>query len=347
MNAIDELADQAATPELQREDPSKLDPSMLDKASYVAIKDRLSFDPNPLAVVSILALNVSLAALGLWLLGRGTTATYLLSQLIFPIVFFQAFSILHDCGHGSCASRGWLNTLIGHYASPLCFLPYFPWKFHHALHHAWSGNLDKDPSLTLLRRWRTSRRVPLIIRLAWRSWIPLAGAVNHFVFWAYPITVWRKGPKNQLGRCMASVVWMLAVYAGAHYAWPQLFSFGNFALAIAIYLVAVELVNLPHHADQPTIDGKLALWQQGYSTRSCYYPKLVSELLVLNFNFHIEHHLFPTLPWYRLRQARALVKPALGAGYKESIGVQWNLENRFQDITRVLRAHEPSSASER
>jgi omega-6 fatty acid desaturase (delta-12 desaturase) len=323
------------------------EPAMLDKATYVAIRSSLAFEPSPLAVIGILSLNVSLCALALWLLSLGTTPAYLLSQLIFPIVFFQAFSILHECGHGSCTSRSWLNTLIGHCMSPLCFLPYFPWKFQHALHHAWSGNLDKDPSLTLLRGWRAGQRLPLLLRVAWRSWIPVASAMTHVVFWTYPITVWRKGPASQLGRCIASVVWMLGVYAGAHYAWPELFSFGNFALAFVIYLVAAELVNMPHHAGQPTVEGKLALWEQGYSTRSCYYPRLVSELLVLNFNFHVEHHLFPTLPWYRLRQARALIKPALGAGYNEAIGVQWNLENRSRDITHVLRAHEPPASEVR
>jgi fatty acid desaturase len=217
-------------------------------------------------------------------------------------------------------------------------MPYFPWKYQHALHHVWTGNLDKDPTLRLLRDWRTTRRVPLALRIAWRSWLPLGAAMNHVVFWSHPVAVARSGNAGQLRRCIASLVWLAASYTGLHYAWPKLFCFGNFALAIFLYLIAVELVNLPHHADQRTTTGKLALWEQAYSTRSCYYPKLVSELLVLNFNFHIEHHLFPTLPWYRLRSARALIRPALGAGYNEAIGIAWNLEHRFTDIREVLRA---------
>lgn len=321
------------------------DASKLDRLTYMAIKARLSFRPSALVAVLILALNVALGALGIWLLTLGTTTAYLLSQLVFPIAFFQAFSILHECGHGSFTSKSWLNTLIGHYASPLCFLPYFPWKFQHAQHHIWTGNLEKDPTLKLLRDWRSTQRVPLLIRIAWRSWIPLAAAMNHLVYWSYPRIVWRTGTASQLRRCIASLVWMATFYTGAHYAWPEIFSFGNFALAIFIYLFAVELVNLPHHADQRSTTKKLALWEQAYTTRSCYYPKLVSELLVLNFNFHIEHHLFPSLPWYRLREARELIKPALGAGYHEAIGIRWNLTNRFKDITEVLRARASSSAS--
>ena len=84
------------------------------------------------------------------------------------------------------------------------------------------------------------------------KWIPLAGAMNHLVYWAYPITIWRTGTASQFRRCVASLVWMLMVYAAVRYAWPEIFAIGNFALAILIYLIAVELVNLPHHADQPS-----------------------------------------------------------------------------------------------
>lgn len=333
MNAINALGLEAARAVDERKDPSRL-----DKATYMAIKERLAFHPSAWHAAGIVALNVALGALGFWLLTLDTTPAFLLSQLVFPIVFFQAFAILHECGHGSFSSKSWLNTLVGHYASPLCFLPYFSWKFQHAQHHVWSGNLDKDPSLKLLRDWRATQRVPLLVKLAWRSWIPLAGAVNHVVYWTYPIKVWRTGTASQVRRCVVSLIWMVAVYASVRYAWPEIFTFGNFALAIVIYLVGVELVNLPHHSDQPSTSEKLALWEQAYSTRSCYYPKLVSELLVLNFNFHIEHHLFPSLPWYRLRGARELIKPALGAGYKEAIGIRWNLANRSKDISQVLRA---------
>ena len=333
MNAIDE-----SLAHVGHEGPAADDPSKLAKAEYLAIKERLSFRPDPRMLLLTLAVNHALAAFGLWLLTLGTTPAYLLAQLVLPVVFFQAFSLLHDCGHGSGASKTWSNALIGHYVSPLCFLPYFPWKFQHAQHHVWTGNMEKDPTLKVLGKWRAAKRVPLAMRIAWRAWIPVGAVLNHIVYWSYPIAVWRTGARGQLLRCTLSVAWLAACYAGLHYAWPSLFSFANFAPAVLVYLVAAEVVNLPHHADQRTTTEKLPLWEQGYSTRSCYYPRLVSELLVLNFNFHIEHHLYPTLPWYRLRSARELVKPALGAGYTESIGIHWSLEHRGADVTKVLRA---------
>ena len=311
--------------------------SMLTKQDYLRIRDALDFKHDLRIVVLTLVVNQALFAAGLWLLQRGTWFGYLSSQFVFPIVFFQAFTVLHDCGHGSCLKRSTSNAVLGHLASVFCFMPYFSWKYQHALHHTWTGNIDRDPTLKLLRSWRATQRVPLLLRLAWRSWLPLAAAMQHLVFWGHPLDVWRSGTRWQLGRCVFSVLWLCAAYTGLHWAWPNTFNFSNFGLAIGLYLVAVEMVNLPHHADRPTTERKLPLWEQGFSTRSCYYPVFVSEFFVLNFNFHIEHHLFPSLPWYRLRGARSLVKGALQDGYEEAIGISWNLRNRSTDIRNVLR----------
>ena len=315
-----------------------MDPALLKKPDYERLKAQLSFRPDLRIVALTVALNHGLIALGLWLLTRNTTWAYVCAQLVFPIVFFQSFSLLHDCGHGSGMPRRWMNTVLGHYLSAGCFMPYYPWKHVHTLHHTWTGNLERDPTLKVRRRWRATRDVPWLMRVAWRTWIPLGAVINHVVLWSHPFQVARDGTRGQLLRCVFSVVYLAAFYWGLHSYDPALFRVGNFLPAIVIYLVAVELVNLPHHSDLRTASHRLPLWEQAHSTRSCYYPIVVSELFVLNFNFHIEHHLFPALPWYRLRRARALIKPALGSGYEEAIGLEWNLKRRFTDIRKVLNA---------
>ena len=68
------------------------------------------------------------------------------------------------------------------------------------------------------------------------------------------------------------------------------------------------------------------------------------DLSVLNFNFHTEHHFFPSLPWYRLRAARKLVREALGAEYREAIGIAWNLRNRGSDLQSLLTGGWPGPA---
>jgi fatty acid desaturase len=236
------------------------------------------------------------------------------------------------------------NALLGHWASTFCFIPYYPWKYIHQKHHAWTGNLERDPVLKSLRRWRDGG-VPPLVAVSWRSWVPLGALLQHVVYWSYPIVMFRGGEmtRAKLLRTAASFAWLALAYGLLiHYA-PVLAAPSSFALAFLLYLVAEELVNIPHHADVSTAEGKLPIWGQHRATRSCYYPRGVSELLVLNFNFHTEHHLFPSLPWYRLRKARSLVKEALGAEYQEAVGIRWNLEGRGRSLDSIVARYRAGS----
>jgi fatty acid desaturase len=91
----------------------------------------------------------------------------------------------------------------------------------------------------------------------------------------------------------------------------------------------------------------LYVWEQQATTRSCRYPGILGELLVLNFNLHTEHHLFPALPWFRLREARKLIKPALTPGYNEVHGIGWNYDMRTGDLDHFVEPNYiPSGNSE-
>jgi fatty acid desaturase len=319
----------------------------VNKAEYQAIRDHLSFERSYRVTALVLLANLALFALGLALATSGSALGYLASQVVFALVFFQHFAILHESGHESASSAHWLNTLTGHYASLFCFLPYFPWKYIHIEHHTWTGNLERDPTLKAIRDYRETAHVKnWVLQLAWRTWVPLLAFVQHTVLWSYPLMMLKMG-RLWGGRLLASIgsVALLPVaYVGLYLALPGWFNPANFGLAVVFYLVLVELINFPHHlGTELFIEGgakgaKLPLWEQARTTRSCYYPRVLSTLL-LNFNFHIEHHLFPNLPWHQLRKARARVRPALGDEYQECVGIAWNLENRCKDACDVFLPH--------
>jgi len=320
----------------------------MDRVAYMAMKDVLSFEKPLWITLAVLAADLLLFLFGFWLIEQKSFFAFLLSPFIFALFFFHNFAILHECGHGSVHRLRWVNDLIGHYASIFCFLPYYPWKYIHQEHHVWSGNLDRDPTMKNLKQIAEQQKVPLAVRIAWRSWIPLAGLWQHFVFWFYPAAMWRSGKMTPeaFRRSCFSVLWLVVVYIALFALLPHWFNMGNFGLALLIYLIGVELVNLPHHSDMPSFrDGKpitkLHPWEQHLSTRTCYYPFGLSELLTLNFNLHTEHHFFPHLPWYRLKQVRRMLKPALEGRYNEVIGIRWNLANRRRDPNDIMLKQTP------
>lgn len=312
-------------------------PGGFRKRDYQQLRAGLTFTPALVPTLAVLTLDAGLLLLAAHLLAVESVASWLLAQVLLAIVFFHAFAVLHECGHGTVSKRRWVNTLIGHLTSGFCFIPYFPWKYIHQKHHAWAGSIEHDPVLKALRSWR-GRKVPWIVRAAWWSWIPLGALVQHLVYLTYPLAMWRAGeltPAKAL-RTVGSLVWLALSPLASWWLAPDLVRPQNVLPAIALFLVMEELVNVPHHVDVSTFDTRLALWEQHRATRSCYYPAGLSELLVLNFNFHIEHHLFPDLPWHRLRYARRLVKDALGPSYREAVGIAWNIENRRRDLQRIV-----------
>lgn len=303
--------------------------------AYLRIKAELDFERRYGITAAMLAIDVLLFAGGLWLVDRGAMWSFLVAQLMFATVFFRSFGLLHEAGHGNCSSQRWLNDLTGHWASIFCFTPFLPWRDLHQKHHVWTGNAARDPTMRNLRVWRSAGKVPLLVRLGWRTWIPLAAFAQHLVFWSYPFRLVRED-RSKLLPNVCSVLLLPVAYATAYVAAPTLFLPVNFAIAFLLYLIVEELVNVPHHIDLCTFDGRLPLWAQAAATRSCYYPVGLSEFFVLNFNFHTEHHFFPSLPWHRLRRARPLLKAALGDAYHEAIGIAWNLANRGVSIERAV-----------
>jgi acyl-lipid omega-6 desaturase (Delta-12 desaturase) len=318
----------------------------MTKETYFRIRRELRFDPQLWVSVLVLATDgLILACASPGLLNGYAAPSFWIANLLFAVVYFHHFAILHEAGHGNVDSASHRNSCIGHYASIFCFLPFFPWKYIHHEHHTWTGNIDRDPTLHQLRKMKETGRVPWLVRFAWRSWIPFGGLLQHTVFWLYPLR--RKLSSDQQRKSAFSVVFLIAVYGllglfgpawlSPKYLWPSL----------VFYLAAVELVNFPHHLDMPTEGGdyKLAPWEQQVTTRSCNYG-IFSAILVLNFNLHTEHHLYPTLPWYRLHDVRNRVRPLM-PDYHEERGIAWNLRNRARNAAEMILSRRPARTTER
>lgn len=319
----------------------------MNKAEYFTVKRRLAFEKPLWVTLCVIAADLVLAYVAFRLLQAHTLPAFLASQILLTVFYFHHFALLHEAGHGNVHRKRWVNTAVGHYASVFCFMPYYPWKMIHQEHHVWTGNIDRDPTMANLRRMRERRSVSWIVRFAWRSWVPLAALLQHFVFWLYPLTMWnsRKMTRRAFLQSAFSVGWLVVAYIALCKAFPQWINLHNLWLSFVLYLIMTELVNLPHHVMVPTFHttparNRLHPWEQHITTRTCFYPYGLS-LLTLNFNLHTEHHYFPTLPWYRLWSARSLLRPMLSGEYNEVIGINWNLENRSRSAADIVLPEVP------
>jgi fatty acid desaturase len=323
----------------------------MNRVQYLAWRGQLSFVQNVWVTMLVVCFDAFIAAAALWMIfGQQHPWEYWTGQVLLAIFYFHNFAILHEAGHGNVYRRDVVNLIVGHYASLFCFMPFYPWRYIHQEHHKWTGNLEKDPTMKHVRRIKTQKRIPLTVKFTWRSWIPFAALLQHFVYWTYPITVWLDGTRKRrvFQQMLFSDLFLVAGYVCLFCFAPAWFHMSRLWPSLVIYLIADELVNLPHHLDMPTLDPdspkqRLDFWEQQATTRSCRYPGFLSELLVLNFNLHTEHHLFPTLPWYRLKKARDLIKPTLQTDYNEVHGVGWNYRMRTGDLNHIVEPNYTSS----
>ena len=47
-------------------------------------------------------------------------------------------------GHQAFSPYGWLNDTVGFIIHSLLLVPYFSWKYSHAIHHQNTGHIDRD-----------------------------------------------------------------------------------------------------------------------------------------------------------------------------------------------------------
>lgn len=311
----------------------------MTKTDYMQLRANLDFKLRHAWLFTHALIDLALIALPVYLLWNHelswsleSFARALGASIPLSVFYFRSFSMMHEGVHGLLASHRRTNDLLGIIYGAACFLPFAQWREIHLLHHYWSGNVEKDPvrRITLLFK-QEPIFITKVMCFFWPTWLPAAAVMQNYVFWSESVVRLKKNPL-----AVASVTLPLALWAG-------IFAFAGLHLSlfviipsILIYLALVEMVNFPHHTDLPQYDGdtKFSLWEQHKTARSCFYPKMFERFVLLNFNYHIEHHLYPTLPWYRLESLSQRLRKEI-PDYFFSDGNEWVRFNRKRPFREV------------
>lgn len=266
--------------------------------------------PRAMPAVAHVALNLMLLGGGVALAAKGSGGPlrYLLGQTALALGFCQAFALMHEAGHGTLFRRPVWNALVGHAAGFLCLIPYAAWRPVHARHHRYTGWQDLDATTASLVPRPLSPWEVRLIDAAWRFWLPLFSLVYRVQ------NFWRAGRLSRFpgvpvapGRLRAIAALHLAGYAGLVGWWGVGASLLAVGPGLVLALMAQDILLLSQHTHMPT---RLANGrdvrphpprEQGPFTRSLRLPGWLS-LLLLHFDAHELHHLYPAVPGYLLRR---------------------------------------------
>lgn len=207
---------------------------------------------------------------------------------------------MHEGAHHNLFRR----PLVDRYIGFLCGLPVLiscsNYRATHVLHHRYE-NTPADPD-------NMAARFPsgLLRRLVYYSWYLVGMPV-------YAVVLVSTGPLRAEGwrektACAAESLLLAGVYAGLiggafHIGFGSLLwtAWGG-GLIVASLIANVR--GLAEHTLLPQGDPPNPLW----TTRSTPSSAVVS-FFFNNQNYHLEHHLFPRVPWYNLPAVHRLLKP--------------------------------------
>jgi fatty acid desaturase len=243
--------------------------------------------------------------------GYGRTASmisYPAALVLWSVAAYVSFTPMHDASHGSIATgrspyRA-LNGIIGRACAMTLCAPFAAFRYLHLQHHKYTNVRGKDPDL-----W--SSMPPLIARTPCLA--PLMSVFFVTQAWSYIVHYLKhrkQRPSLEVQESLLTVVLTLV------YPLISLLRFGNESYAfwcyalpgyVAIAFLAMAFDYLPHrpHGTTSIYEGtNLTALSVDYSTAEgkrsvkSYVTAPLTPLLLWQ-NYHVIHHLYPWIPFYR------------------------------------------------
>jgi fatty acid desaturase len=268
------------------------------------------------------------------------------------VPFFAVYGVLygsssdsrwHECGHRTAFKTRWMNDVVYEIASFMLMRNPVQWRWSHARHHTDTIIVGRDAEIAVMRPPNLVKAglaftglldfrysLPTLFRQAFSG---LSAEEKNYV------------PEMEWGRAITAARWHVAIYVATVVValtnwWLLLFMLvGLPRLYGSWHMVMTGLLQHIALADNVT-DHRL-------NTRTVYMNP-ISRWIYWNMNYHIEHHMFPLVPYYALPQLHELIKndlptpnPSIWHAYKEVWPVLLR-QLRYEDF--FLRRELPSTA---
>jgi len=227
----------------------------------------------------------------------------------------------HETGHGTAFKTRWLDEGLYQLASFMIMRDPTIWRWSHARHHTDTLVLGRDPEIAAMRPARLAR---LIANFAGLVDVPIAFRLM-FLHAAGRLSPDEADfvPEPERHKVYRTARIHLAIYAVTIALAIGLRSWLPVLLIGGPRLYGAWLLNvyaLTQHAGlgENVLDHRL----NTRTVKMC----TVNRFLYWNMNYHVEHHMFPLVPYYRLPELHEEIKhdcapvyPSIWAAYREII----------------------------
>ena len=249
------------------------------------------FSPTLLMFLAALTLLV-LSNCGYWLWQWSHWCCFLTNVLALHI----AGTVIHDACHQSAHRHKVINAILGHGSALMLAFAFPVFTRVHLQHHAHVNDPKNDPD------YFVSTGGPL--------WLINARFLYHEIFF-FQRRLWQKQELWEwfFSRLVVVVIFALAI---RYHFLGYVLNFWFIPTAIVGLALGLFFDYLPHRPHQ----------ERDRWTNARVYPHPLLNLLIMGQNYHLVHHLWPSIPWYKYQPAYYAMKPLLDAkGCQQSLGL--------------------------
>jgi beta-carotene hydroxylase len=234
--------------------------------------------------------TVFLIALGTWgyLIGR---LTWWMTVPINAAGIYLGFTVLHEAMHGIAHPNRVVNALLGRLGGIPLTIPFPVFRGVHHEHHSHTNDPTRDPDLIVAR-------TPRALLPVW-----CLAVVVEYARAFYGRRLWRtRADLVEVVVCETAMgALTIAAIAGGWFLPLVVAWYAPAALALLFLAFAFDFV--PHYPFDTD--------RRYYHTR--VMPGRALNALLLGQNYHLIHHLWTTIPWFRYQRVFADVRSDLEA----------------------------------
>ena len=225
---------------------------------------------------------------------------------LYGTLFAFAEPLAHECSHGTAFRSRWLNETIYLLVGLMALKERTLHRWGHAHHHTHTIFVGKDPEVQLPRPISLWRFAVEVVRLRQPYMFLTATAMHAFGHISDEVKEWV--PESEHRKLVSGARFYLAVYL-AIFVWAA--AIGSWLPILFFFLPRIygawlhTLLTITQHAGLAE-----NVFDHRRNTRDVDMNP-VFRFLYWNMNYHLEHHLYPLVPFHALPALHAEIKDQL------------------------------------
>ena len=209
---------------------------------------------------------------------------------------------LHECIHKSAFKNKKLNEFVGYFIGFVLIRSFLNGRYRHMAHHTFTQHPEKDPDKvdfpsSYLEYLKHVTSLSVWIRIVDNLFRHALGKIN-------------KSEKNYIPQSeIKSLIFESRMMMGGYFI-ILLFSFYFSTTFFLIYWLIPRILGEPFLRLVRMVEhtGKDETADMIHNTRTSF-PSAFLKFLYWNMPYHVEHHLYASVPFYRLPKFHKLIKP--------------------------------------